>query len=354
MEKNKKKIEVDFVQLIKILLRSWKRIGITCIIAAVIGVALAFCVPKIYKSSVMLAPEESGFNLLSNFSSLASMVGMNMKMNSGNDAIYPEIYPDLIQSTNFLTGLFDIKVTSKDGKINTTYSDYMMHQKFPFWDYPKVLMAKISKSFQKKDPNIDESKINPFRLTKDQFDIMKGISNNINCSVDKKTSVITIVITDQDPVIAATVADSVKERLQLFITDYRTNKARNDLAYMEKLYEEAKEQYLEAQVAYSEFSDANQELMLESVKSKQDYLENDMQLKYNIYTQVSQQLQLARAKVQERTPAFTEVQSATVPIRHSSTPKIVVLILFAFLAFVGYAAWLTYKNRKTIFRFVEQ
>ncbi|MCD8297169.1 MAG: Wzz/FepE/Etk N-terminal domain-containing protein [Prevotella sp.] len=351
MEKQKKKIEVDFFLLLSILKKERKRLGITCFVAAVIGVALAFCVPKIYKSSVMLAPEETDNSLLSNFSSLASMVGMNMKMNNSNDAIYPEIYPDLMQSTNFLTGLFDIKVTSKDGKINTTYSDYMKHQKFPFWDYPGVLMAKITKSFRKKDPKTDETKVDPFRLTKDQFDIMKGISNNIDCSVDKKTSVITITITDQDPLIAATVADSVKERLQLFITDYRTNKARNDLAYMEQLYEEAKSQYLEAQVAYSQFSDANQDLLLESVKSKQDYLENDMQLKYNIYTQVSQQLQMARAKVQERTPAFTEVQSATVPIKHSSTPKIVVLILFAFLAFVVYVAWLTYKNRNIIFSY---
>ncbi|MCD8290119.1 MAG: chain-length determining protein, partial [Prevotella sp.] len=311
-------------------------------------------VPKIYKSSVMLAPEETDNSLLSNFSSLASMVGMNMKMNSSNDAIYPEIYPDLMESTAFLTGLFDIKVTSKDGKINTTYFEYMKHQKYAFWEYPKVLANKIAKSVRKKDPNIDESKVNPFYLTKDQFDIMKGISKSIDCSVDKKTSVITIVITAQDPLIAATVADSVKERLQIFITDYRTNKARNDLSYMEKLYDEAKNQYLESQVAYSQFSDANQDLLLESVKSKQDYLENDMQLKYNIYTQVTQQLQLARAKVQERTPAFTEVQCATVPVKHSNTPKIVILILFAFLGFIVRASWLTYKNKNIIFSSVEE
>ena len=42
-----------------------------------------------------------------------------------------------------------------------------------------------------------------------------------------------------------------------------------------------------------------------------------MQLKYNAYTQVYEQLQLSRAKVQERTPAFTIVQSASVPVKHS-------------------------------------
>ncbi len=353
MENQKKKIKVDIFQLTNILVKDRKTLVIICVVAAVVGVALAFCIPRIYKSSVMLAPEETDNSLLSNFSSLASMVGMNMKMNNSNDAIYPEIYPDLMQSTKFLVGLFDVKVVSKDGKIKTTYSDYMKHQKYPFWEYPGVLAGKIAKSLRKKDPNVDENKVDPFRLTKDQFDIMKGISKSIDCSVDKKTSVITITVTDQDPVIAATVADSVKERLQIFITDYRTNKARNDLSYMEKLFEDAKSQYIESQISYSKFSDANQDLLLESVKSKQDYLENDMQLKYNIYTQVSQQLQLARAKVQERTPAFTEVQSATVPVKHSNMPKIVILILFAFLGFTVRAAWLTYKNKDIIFSHAE-
>jgi capsule polysaccharide export protein KpsE/RkpR len=122
--------------------------------------------------------------------------------------------------------------------------------------------------------------------------------------VDKKTSVISITVTDQDPLIAALIADSAKQRLQTFITNYRTNKARNDLSYMEKLYNEAKEQYSRARQLYASYSDANQELLLESYKSKEEDLENEMQLKYNIYTQVTEQLQLAKAKVQERTPAF--------------------------------------------------
>ncbi len=354
MEKQKRKIAVDFFQLLGILKKERKRIGITCLVAAVIGVALAFCVPRIYKSSVMLAPEESGNNLLSNFSSLASMVGMDMKMNNSSDAIYPEIYPDLMQSTDFIVGLFNVNVISKDGKINTTYFDYMdKHHKIPFWEYPKTITTKIIRSFDKKDPKADESKPDPFRLTKKQYDIVKGINGDIKCSVDKKTNVITITVTAQDPLISATLADSVKERLQVFITNYRTNKARNDLAYMEKLYEEAKDQYIKAQQVYSSYSDANQDLMLESYKSKQEYLENDMQLKYNIYTQVTQQLQLARAKVQERTPAFTEVQSASVPLKHSNTPKLLIMLLFAFFGFIIHAFWLTYKNKSIIFSITE-
>ncbi len=355
MEKQKKKIEVDFFQLFDILLKNKKSLCITCLVAAVIGVGLAFCVPRIYKSSVMLAPEESGNNMLSNFSSLASMVGMDMKMNNSSDAIYPEIYPDLMESTDFMVGLFDARVKSKDGRIDTTYYVYMdKFHKMPFWDYPKAWATNISRKLSKSDAGANEAKVDPFRLTKKQSEIMKAMNADIDCTVDKKTSVITITVTAQDPLIAATLADSVKERLQVFITNYRTNKARNDMAYMEKLYQEAKDAYTKARQTYASYSDANQDLMLESFKSKQDDLENDMQLKYNIYTQVTQQLQLARAKVQERTPAFTVVQSATVPVKHSNTPKLVIMIAFIILGFVVYATWLSYKYRSLIFRTIEE
>ncbi len=355
MERKKKKIEVDFLQLLGVLRQDKKRLCITCVAAAIIGVALAFCVPRIYKSSVMLAPEDSSSNLLSNFSSLASMVGMDMKMNNSNDAIYPEIYPDLMESTDFMVGLFTTKVKSKDGKIDTTYYAYMdKFHKIPFWEYPKAWATNISRKLSKSDAGTNEAKVDPFRLTKKQSEIMKAMNADIDCSVDKKTSVITITVTAQDPVIAATLADSVKERLQVFITNYRTNKARNDMAYMEQLYQEAKDAYTKARQTYASYSDANQDLLLESFKSKQEDLENDMQLKYNIYTQVTQQLQMARAKVQERTPAFTVVQSATVPVKHSNTPKLVIMIVFIILGFIAHTAWLSYKYRSLIFRTIEE
>ena len=198
----------------------------------------------------------------------------------------------------------------------------------------------------------DSTRVDPFRLTKQQYNIAHNIGKSLDCSVDKKTSVISIEVTDQDPVVAAEMADSVRQRLQNFITEYRTKKARNDLAYMERLFMEAKEQYVKARQQYAAFSDANQELVLQSYKTKQDDLENDMQLKYNAYTQVYEQLQLSRAKVQERTPAFTIVQSASVPVKHSNKSKLVVMLLFMFLGGSLRLAILLWKKRSEIWSIV--
>ena len=350
-EYKRKKIVLDFFGLLRAIKADKWKMCIWLGIAAILALAVAFDTPREYKSSVMLAPETSSSNsLTSNISSLASMVGMDMNFGESNDAIYPELYPDLIQSTDFLVSLFPIQVETKDGSVKTSFYDYLKnHNKQGWWNYPNEWLHNLMTS--KDDTPGDSAKVDPFRLTKDQYDIAHSIGRSINCSVDKKTSVISIEVTAQDPLVAAMMADSVRNRLQAFITSYRTKKARNDLAYMEQLFGEAREQYVKARQQYAAFVDANQDVILQSYKSKEEDLENDMQLKYNAYTQIYEQLQLARAKVQERTPAFTTLQNATVPVKHSNTPKVFILILFVFLAFIVRLAILIKKNYKEVLIF---
>lgn len=338
---------INVGEVIRLIMADRKKICIYSCVAGVIGVLLAFGTPKIYKSTVMLAPEESGNTFSGSISSLAAMVGMNMKIGQTGDALYPEIYPDLMESTNFLVGLFPIKVTTKKTHESYTYQDYIQkHQKLAIYEYPLDWIEKLVEMIKGEEEPGKGHKPDPFCLTKKEFDVCKNISKKIDCKVDKKTSVITIDVEDQDPLIAATVADSVQEHLQHSITDYRTKKARVDLEYMEKLYAEASQQYKKARQKYASFGDANSKVALQSVQSQLDELEYEMQLKYNIYQQVVEQLQLAKAKVQEKTPAFTIVQNATVPVKHSSRPKIVTLIIWMILGFIVRFSMLAWKNRQ--------
>jgi rRNA processing protein Krr1/Pno1 len=61
------------------------------------------------------------------------------------------------------------------------------------------------------------SDINHFMMNRKDYELMRQIMANISCSFDKKTSVITITVKDQDPLICATMADSVKAHLQSFM-----------------------------------------------------------------------------------------------------------------------------------------
>lgn len=346
MEEKSKIINISVQDVVRLLLADKRKLAIYACVAGMIGVVLAFATPKVYKSTVVLAPEESGNNFTGSLSSLASMVGMNMKIGQTGDAIYPEIYPDLMGSTSFIVGMFPITVTKSKTGEQYTYLDYLQHhQKLAFYDYPQVWLAmlkeKLSDSPQPGPGHVPD----PKHLTKKEFDVVKAISSMMECKVDKKTNVITIVVEDQDPLVAATVADSAQMHLQRTITDYRTKKARVDVEYMQQLFDEAHKDYSKARQRYADFGDAFQNPKLQAYVLKGEELENEMQLKYTIYQQVVEQLQLAKAKVQERTPAFTIIQEASVPVKHSSRPKIVTLIIWMFLGFLLRSGMLLWKHR---------
>ena len=349
---DKEKSSIDFGKILRDLLR-YKRlyyIVLPCafLLAAIYGLSL----PNYYSCTVKLSPEMGGSKSTSGLASIASSFGINLGSGgAGTEALFPTLYPDLMNSVDFKTSLFHVPVTiegdKKEGEPDRTLSYYNYlkdEQKYPWWSKAINGTMKFIIGLFKDSESQENVKVNPFRLTKEQTDIVKAINEKVVCDVDKKTMVITINVVDQDPVICATMADTVKTRLQNFITDYRTSKARVDLEYNKKITAETKARYDKARRLYAEFSDANQEVLLESVRQRQAELENEMQLQYNAYTQVAAQLLAAEAKVQEDTPAFTTLQSATVPVKKFGPHRAEMCLIFLFLAFLGTTAWVLYKE----------
>ena len=211
-----------------------------------------------------------------------------------------------------------------------------------------MLMAQVSLLFQSEDSKREASitKINPFMLTRFQTGLLNVVGSNVKCSVDKRTDIITITVQDQDPLVCAMLADSVRCRLQDFITDYRTSKARADMEYLHKLYVQAKEKYEKARQRYASFSDANMDPVLTAVNSKRDDYENEMQLQYNNYSNFASQYQNAVARVQERTPAFTILQPASVPVKPAGPKRMIFVLVVVFLTFIGLTLYSVYKENK--------
>ena len=154
----------------------------------------------------------------------------------------------------------------------------------------------------------------------------------IVASVDKKTSMTSVAVTLQEPRVAAVVADSVVKKLQEYIIDYRTSKAKEDCIYLEKLFKERQQEYYAAQQKYADYLDSHDNIILQSVRSEQERLQNDMSLAYQIYSQVASQLQVSRAKVQEEKPVFAVIEPAVVPLTPSGTDKKICVLAFIFLS----------------------
>lgn len=316
----------------------------------VVAAILTLSIPNYYKCTVMLAPEIPGGNKgTGGLASLASSFGINLNnASAGVDAIMPTLYPDLMNSVAFRSSLFPVRVQKDDENASMTYYDYLKdHQRAPWWSYamsaPGKFVGWIASLVSGKEAE-ESTKVNPFRLTKEQMEIVEAMGKKVVCDVDPKTMVITIDVTDQDPLIAATMADSVQVRLQHFITDYRTRKARIDLAYSQKLYQEAKQRYEKARVKSASYNDANMHVFMNRVRSEQVKLENELALQYQAYSQVATQLQLAEAKVQEDTPAFTLLQPATVPVRKAGPKRAMICLALLFLAFLATTLWTIHRE----------
>ena len=344
---NNKKVStvppIDFGKIFKDLLKHktlyFKVLPVAFVLAAVYALSL----PNYYQCTVKLAPE-LGANAKSggSLAGLASSFGINLGgANSGADALSPTLYPDLMNSVDFKTSLFEVKVTREEDQKTFTYFDYLMNeQKFPWWTAGMKAFFELFGS-KEKDAN---ATVDPFKLTLAQANIVKMINKNVVCNVDKKTMVITINVTDQDALICATMADSVKTRLQKFITDYRTSKARVDLEYNKKVLKEAMAKYEEAREKYARFSDSHRDVSSQSAQTKLADLQNEMDLHQQIMQQVVAQMQQADMKVQQETPAFTTLQSATVPVLKAGPKRALMCLIFLFLAFLGTTVYILYKE----------
>lgn len=355
MEEKKSK-EIDIIAAISTVLKEWKLLFKVCFVAGVIGVVVALSLQRRYTTTVLMAPEVSNASSsLGSLGSMGAMLGLNIGSMMTSDAIYPEIYPDVLATTDFVVGLFDVSVIPSDSVNSMPYYKHLLaSNRTPFWSYPMVGLSKLIELIKGDEgPKLGTKKIDPFRLTKKETKMIEWIGSNITVVVDKKTSVITLGVTDVDPQVSALMADTVMQRLQDYITLYRTKKARHDLEYIKELYGQARTEYMEAQKKYVQASDANKNIIWESKNSQIRNLENEMELKLTVYTETAQQLQLAKAKVQEQTPAFTVLQSASIPVQPSSTPKAVVVLVFVFLGGLADAAWVLFlrdvynRKRKT-------
>ena len=242
IQKVPQKLEEQEIDLIELAQKVWadrKMLYKVCGIAAVIGLIVGFSIPKEYSTEVTLAPESASKVNAGSMGALAAMAGINLGGSVGEDALSPELYPDIVKSTPFLLELFDVRVKDQKGKIDTTLYAYLDKYQRSSW-MGAVMSAPFKAlgwtlSLFKDKPEKKEGKIDPFHLTLDEAKVADALSKRILVTIDKKTGVTTLEVTMQDPLISASLTDTVMHCLQNYITNYRTNKARHDLAFTEKL-----------------------------------------------------------------------------------------------------------------------
>ncbi|WP_455962992.1 Wzz/FepE/Etk N-terminal domain-containing protein [Bacteroides bouchesdurhonensis] len=345
LEEKKEEMEIDLLDILHRIIAIRKILYKVAIIGFVIGIIVALSIPKKYTVNVTLSPEignSKGGNSLAGLA--ASFLGSNVTSESV-DALNVSLSSDIISSTPFLLELFDINIPVSYSD-TVTLKSYLCEQSVPWWNnitsFPGMVVGGIKSLFiDEDDKDLTSSYLQggTIELTKKDSNIINYLKKNINATIDKKTAITNIAVTLQNPKVAAIVADSVIHKLQEYIINYRTSKSKEDCIYLEKLFKERQQEYYTTQKKYADYVDTHDNLILQTVRAEQERLQNDMGIAYQIYSQVANQLQVARAKVQEEKPVFAVVEPAVVPLNPSGIGMKIYVILSVFVAVSLTVVW---------------
>jgi len=341
--------EIDILELVHRCLKEWKYILKWTLVCGVVGVVLAVSTPKEYSATSILAPEIAK-KTSNSISSLANLAGVNINALSNSEAMTPEVYPDVVLSTPFIVDMFSLPVefSYKGEQVSTDlytfYKDYRKSSWFKtVLSFPMSALSWFVNVFKQKEESVEGYvAIDKTRLTVEQNSMANAIRSSITVMVEKKTNITTISVVNQNPRIAYLMCARISELLQQYVTDYHTEKARNDADYYQKVFDKAQEEYFAAQKQYARYVDSHHGVVLQSYRTEEERLKNEMELKYKIYNSCAQQLQSAQAKIQLDTPAFAVASPATTPLKPFKPSKLKYMVGLMFLGFVISVFWVLY------------
>ena len=341
-----KEIEIDLIDILRKIITYRRVLYKAAGIGLIVGVVVALSMPSQYTVQVTLSPEIGNSKGSGGLAGLAaSFLGNGVTMGETVDALNASLSADIVSSTPFLLEILNMQVIVSPKGDRMDLGSYLDHCSSPWWSYiigfPSLIINGVQ-SFFKDEQITDKISQGAIELSKEENDRINFLKNHITAGIDKKTAITSISVTLQDPKVTAIVADSIIHKLQEYIINYRTFKAKEDCAYLSKLFEERKEEYYVAQGNYADYMDSHDDLILQSVRAEQERLQNDMNLAYQVYSQVANQLQVARAKVQEEKPISAVVEPAVVPLEPSGVSKKVYVLLFVCTAVICTGIWILF------------
>tara|TARA_R100001143_G_C3360851_1_gene135480 strand:+ start:10251 stop:11516 length:1266 start_codon:yes stop_codon:yes gene_type:complete len=132
-------------------------------------------------------------------------------------------------------------------------------------------------------------------------------------NVDYGTLTYDVTTTMPDPMAAVQLNAYVADLMQEYLINYRVQKARENLVFIEGLYEEAEERYERTSRDLAIYEDSNKGDMSAVASLERERLRERKNLAYSLYTSVASRLEEARSRVNEDTPIYTSFQEPIFP-----------------------------------------
>ena len=336
---------IDIVALIKSMWDGRKTIIICTAVFIALGLVAALTMKRIYTVNSVMVPQV-GSSRSSSLSSLASLAGFDLgTSNMSASELSPLVYPQIVNSVPFRRELMYTPLHYEKADTAVCMYTYLKEYTKPTVmgvvlkytiGLPGVIMGAFRK--EKPDPVIagsgeGDDTPKPILLTKDEEKVIKMIAQNVNLAVDKKEGYLTLSVTGSEPVQTAELAIKAQELLQDEITRFRTEKAQNQLDYVQARYDEIKAEAESYQTALAVVRDRNQSVATTRASIDYERLQSKYTVANSIYSEMAKQLEQAKMQVKRDTPVLTIIQPVTVP-RQPANSRAKTLIVWTFLGFI--------------------
>jgi uncharacterized protein involved in exopolysaccharide biosynthesis len=344
--------EISIKQLFNILFTTKKRIAIITILVAGLGVLYALIQPVQFSSGAKVLPEivQSGTSkLFGGFSSIAGLAGLDIDNLGNSDAVRPNLYPDIVQSTPFVVHILNLPVVTNDGEKYESLGHFLNYGS------KKTVVGKAISGFfdmfnTEKKKTTSYTKIEEigdgktYRFNKIQELTIKNFQGRVLSSIDKKTGVISISVKMPDPNIAGFVANQSLEYLKQYVVDYRLEKLRTYERFLEEKTVEAKKRYENARYNLSNFRDRNKNLFLLVPKTQEEELKYEYDLAFGLYLEVSKKLEQTKIQAQNETPVLKMLEPAKIPLAKSEPKRTIIVLTFTIIGFIGACLYSLFKG----------
>lgn len=335
-------LTIGLADVVRFVKDGFRTIILWCFIFGVMGIIWALTRPFEYSSGVQLLPElpSQGGSTISRLSSLAGLAGLDLDELNSTEAIRPDLYPSILQTTPFALHILNQKVYVEEFAKTMTLQDYFTQHKAGF-----SLWSLFSSENNTTQTLLDTSKSEQvIKLTKIQEIFVKDIKSRISAGIDKKSGIINIGVKMPEAAMAATVARFSMDYLTHYVTNYRTEKAQKDLKFLTDRTTEARKRYEQAQNSLSSRKDRSLNLVMNVAQDPIKKLQYDFDLAYNLYSELSRQLEQAKIKVQQETPVFKVHEPPQVPLQRSEPKRTIIVLIFGMVGLIISVLYLLVKR----------
>lgn len=330
--------EIDLTKIF-IKIKAKKKVLIVSVLTCfILGLIIVSLTPKEFRSETTIMVESNNSNMGGLLQQFGGLAGLNMGSLSKEESISPEVYPDILKSAPFLNDVLTQKVQLTQGDTSSILIvNYIKKNIHPsafaiLMDYTIGLPKKLFKSEDKLKDTTSFLKFgNEYYFSPNYLDFEKKLGGKISLQKGESQNIFKLSTQMPDPFVAAQINKLVVNCLERYIIDYHTQKAKNDLNFILIRHSEAESKYLTIQKSLALYKDKNKNTVLDIYRSEEQKLQADFNLAFNIYNNLSQQLEQAKIKVQEKTPVFKIINPSSISFKKVQPNVTVTLISFLFL-----------------------